>query len=230
MWVIIPAGGTGSRFSNERPKQYWQIQDLTILEHSAEVFLSSGLFKEIVIAVPENDIHYAQLPIAKNPQVSKVPAGDIRMKTVLNALAYLQAKAKPDDWVLIHDAVRPCLHHDDLLTLIDTLQNEEVGGILASPVQDTVKYIHSNKEITHTVDRTPLWSALTPQMFRFKLIQDALRHCDSLNIQVTDDASAIEHFGFKPKVVMAMHPNPKLTYSKDLRFIAHLLSPCEVES
>ncbi len=222
-WVIIPGAGMGSRFAHHQPKQYVKVVEKTILEHSIDCFLSQPWVKKIIMVLAENDTVFSQLPIAQHPKIVRVPGGLQRHISVNNALTYLKNQAAPDDWVLVHDAVRPCLHAEDLLRLVQTVSHSPVGGILAMPAQDTLKLVVES-HIQHTIPRAQIWHAQTPQMFRLAPLIAAMQHCEQSGFTVTDEASAIEQSGHQPIVVEAHFPNPKLTTFKDLAYIEGLLS------
>lgn len=221
-WVIIPAAGFGERFADDLPKQYHQIRDKSILEHTLSIFISRNDIKGIIVALSKSDTIFNTLAIAKHPMIRQVVGGQTRSLSVLNALNALTDEALAADWVLVHDAVRPCLHKRDLEKIIATLKNDKVGGILASPVVDTLKKAN-NQGILQTQPRTHLWCALTPQMFRFQLLLDALVMCQQKGITVTDEAQAIEEAGLEAKLVSGDYPNPKLTYAVDKILIDSLL-------
>ncbi len=220
-WVIIPCAGSGQRFSQAIVKQYMIMHDKTVMEHTLLPFLERTDFKKIIIAIAQDDSFFYELPIAKHPLIEVVFGGKTRAQTVHNALLAIQSQAKADDWVLVHDAVRPCLHPQDLDLLIESLHGDEVGGLLASPVVDTLKFGESR--VQHTVSRTHLWQALTPQMFRFKLLFDAIELCRSKGLTLTDEASIMEEAGFNPKLITAKYQNPKLTFEKDKDIIAFII-------
>ncbi len=228
IWVIIPAAGSGQRFGESLAKQYLYFHNKTMIEHSISPFLRNNAVSHIVVALSENDSTFKSLALAKHKKVQTVIGGATRAETVLNALTALKHKANIQDWILVHDAARPCLHDDDLNALINNLFNEEIGGILASPVSDTIKFVQHDV-IAHTVSRVNLWQALTPQMFRYQVLLDALHICLHNKIEITDEASAIEHAGFYPKMIKAQHPNPKLTYPSDIKLIALLLQQNQPE-
>ncbi|MFI4937848.1 MAG: 2-C-methyl-D-erythritol 4-phosphate cytidylyltransferase [Candidatus Berkiellales bacterium] len=222
-WVVIPAGGRGERFAASLPKQYVKVKHKTILDHTLSLFLSHNWITQIVVANAEMNFIAADYPF----KVAWVQSGATRMHSVLNAMHFLKNKADENDWILIHDAVRPCLHPTDLMNLVESLQDDKVGGILATPVSETLKFVSQSK-ITHTVDRAQLWQAQTPQMFRYHILNEALNYCIKSNIVTTDEAMALEELGFNPKVIKAQYPNPKLTYQGDLNTLAALL--CQDES
>jgi len=222
-WVIIPAGGSGQRFSTSVAKQYCAIGEKCVLEHTLDIFLALPWVTKIIIPLSEEDTHFSQLSLPKTEKIVPVPAGEERFFSVFNALRFLEGCAKPADWILTHDASRPCLHREDLHNLKAALEASTVGGILAKPVQDTIKEVLKGI-ISHTVPRQLLWQALTPQMFRMGVLWDAYKHCYANKHYVTDDAGAIEHFGLGAQVVPARYPNPKLTYAYDLPYINQLLT------
>lgn len=227
-WVIIPASGLGTRFSEKMPKQYISLLGKTIIEHTLNLFIQLPWVQKMVIPIAIDDSKFNQLPISLNPKVQTVIGGETRAASVHNAMRYLQDKAKPNDWILVHDAVRPCLHQDDLKQLISQLQDDDVGGILATKVSDTLK-LSQNHKIVQTIPRTHVWQAQTPQMFRYKVLFDALSWCQENNHNITDEASALEAVGFNPTVVQAKHLNPKLTFEQDLKLITMMLKLCQQE-
>jgi 2-C-methyl-D-erythritol 4-phosphate cytidylyltransferase len=154
--------------------------------------------------------------------VTTTIGGAERCHSVLNGLGALPG-ATGDDWVLVHDAARPCLRQADLTTLIDTLAADACGGILAVPVRDTLKRCRADGHIEHTVDRERLWHALTPQMFRVRVLRDALRATLAAHRLVTDEAQAIELAGFVPRVVEGHADNIKITRPEDLALADHYL-------
>ncbi len=221
-WLIIPATGTGLRFGDSTPKQYLSVHGKTILEHTLALFLDRSEISKIVVSLSSQDNWFNALSIANHPRIHTVIGGKTRQGSVWNALSWLKDYAKENDWVLIHDAVRPCLHEDDLLVLCEKLKDDSIGGILATKVTDTLKKAEDNT-ILHTLERENIYRALTPQMFRFNKILEAHILCQQKGIALTDDASAIEAAGFRSKLVVANHPNPKLTYESDLVEISFLL-------
>ncbi len=221
-WVVIPASGFGARFNHLLPKQYWSLFDKTILEHSIERFLNKKWVKGIIVAIAPTDHLFSELSVTKHPKVIPVQGGQTRSHSVLNALHHLQRQANPDDWVLVHDAVRPCLHEEDLQALLQ-LREDPVGGILAIPIAETLKKA-TEQQIQETISRENLWSAQTPQMFRLNLLVDALCRAHRTGQIVTDESSAVEALGYHPQMIHAKHPNPKLTYASDMSYIEYLLA------
>lgn len=218
-WAVIPAAGIGSRFGNKSgnktPKQYAHINGRTILEHSAHTLLQNDQLQKVVIALHTDDTQARQLPSLKHEKVQFVTGGAERADSVLHALLFLREHAQPEDWVLVHDAARPCLAAQDLQKLMETLQDDPVGGILAVQAIDTLKKVDGHS-ITNTVDRSIIWQAQTPQMFRFKLLLDALQYAADKKIPITDEASALEVCGHAAQVVEGSRSNIKITYFDDL--------------
>lgn len=231
IWVVIPAAGVGRRMKTDTPKQYLLLNDKTVLEHTLAVFDKHDAVSEVVVAVSKEDGYWAELNVTLSKPLHKVDGGEERCDSVLNALNYLQDKAALDDWVLVHDAARPCLRHEDLTLLLHEIEDEEAGGILAIPVRDTMKRAANNSNIIkETVVRENLWHALTPQMFRYGLLREALKTALNNNKQVTDEASAIELTGKKAVLVEGHADNIKITRPEDLALAAFFLKHINVDA
>ncbi len=213
-WAIIPAAGVGKRMKSHCPKQYLSLLNKPVLQHTLER-LEQINFKEIIIAVSEQDEYFADLHLPSNAQ--KVNGGVERCHSVFNGLLSLQNKAKAQDWVLVHDAARPCVRVQDIKKLMKELENHAVGGLLAVPVRDTMKRTNSRAECIETVSRELLWHALTPQMFRFEVLFNALKNALTQQLLVTDEAQAIELAGLKPVLIEGAMDNLKITHPQDLR-------------
>ncbi|MCS5711191.1 2-C-methyl-D-erythritol 4-phosphate cytidylyltransferase [Candidatus Berkiella aquae] len=220
-WIVIPAAGFGSRFGQEKPKQYWSLHGKTILEHTLNLFVEQPWVKQIIVAVAESDPYFKQLSLTHH-KIKWVVGGETRSQSVMNALTYLPLSAQ-NDWVLVHDAARACLDERDLYALLE-LRDDTVGGILASPAADTLKKVDGKNQIVQTINRNEIWLAQTPQMFRVHLLKKALEKAKASDYTITDEASAIEYLGYTPCVVEAQFPNPKLTYAADLKYVEFLLS------
>jgi len=222
-WVIIPAAGVGSRMQADKPKQYLTVEGKTILEHTVGCFLKHPRFQFICIAIAETDESWQQLPLAKNPQVFACPGGAERVDSVLNGLEYLEHEAKPDDWVWVHDAARPCLSTLEIDALITSLDRSCVGSVLAVPVNDTVKRAAAEGLSVQTVDRASLWRAMTPQVFRFAALREVLLTCRHEGVHVTDESSAFEYCGKYPNLVAGSENNIKVTRPGDLARVEQTL-------
>lgn len=216
IWVIIPAAGVGKRMESDTPKQYLKLNDKMIIEHTIDVFDKHDSISEIVVAISKGDEYWPSLNIHLSKPLHVADGGKERCDSVLNALMFLEGKAADNDWVLVHDAARPCLRHEDITLLLATVAEHEVGGVLAVPVRDTMKRSFANNTIKETVNRENLWHALTPQMFRFSMLKNALKSALNNSEAVTDEASAIELSGYQPLLVEGHADNIKITRPEDL--------------
>ena len=215
-WVAIPAAGVGKRVGADIPKQYLRIHDKTILEHTLDCFLGRADIAGIAIAIAADDGYWPELKLAQHEKIIVAQGGVERFNSVCNALLALADRAGTDDWVLVHDAARPCLSQKAIDRLINELGQHEVGGILGLPCRDTMKRANDDNEIVATVERVNLWHAQTPQMFRYEKLLYALQQVVEKNAMVTDEAMAIELQGFHPKLVEGHHENIKITHKDDL--------------
>ncbi|MDT8370745.1 MAG: 2-C-methyl-D-erythritol 4-phosphate cytidylyltransferase [Gammaproteobacteria bacterium] len=216
VWAIVPAAGIGTRMLSDRPKQYLELAGQTILEHTLGRLASHPRIVGIIVAVASDDPWWPLLTLPEDAFIHVVDGGQERSDSVLNALNKLAKITSDDPWVLVHDAARPCLRHDDIDAMLDTLFEHAVGGILAVPVNDTVKRVHASQQITQTVCRQGLWRAMTPQMFRLQALSVALTQAKQQKLAVTDDASAMELAGFQPMIVEGHSDNIKITLPQDL--------------
>ncbi|MGG7447528.1 2-C-methyl-D-erythritol 4-phosphate cytidylyltransferase [Kosakonia oryzendophytica] len=224
--AVVPAAGFGRRMQTECPKQYLSIGDKTILEHAVSALLVNPRVGRVIIAVSPGDERFASLPLARHPQITVVDGGAERADSVL---AGLKAAAGAQ-WVLVHDAARPCLHQDDLNRLLQLCETSRVGGILAAPVRDTMKRAEPGKTaIAHTVERNDLWHALTPQFFPLELLHDCLIRAMNEGAIITDEASALEHCGFHPELVAGRADNIKVTRPEDLRLAEFYLTHSDLQ-
>jgi 2-C-methyl-D-erythritol 4-phosphate cytidylyltransferase len=229
-WIIVPAAGMGSRMGSEIPKQYLTLGAKTIIEHTLERLLGLPCLVGIVVVVAETDTHWPGLTISKHPLIHSVAGGAERAASVLNGLNYLHEKIQPQDWVLVHDAARPCVTLANIETLCATLSEDAIGGILATLVSDTLKQVETKNTIIKTIDRRSLWQAQTPQLFRYKLLFDCLSQTLARGENITDEASALELCGYAPKVVEGRNDNIKITRSDDLLLAAFILQQQEKSS
>lgn len=219
-WAVIPAAGIGARMSADRPKQYLQLGAQTIIEHSLDCFLGHPQLKGVVVSLALDDPYWAGLGHASDPRIQRAPGGRERADSVLNALLLLYAQgAADDDWVLVHDAARPNLARSDLDKLLAELADDPVGGLLAVPAKDTLKRADASGRVTSTVDRSTVWLAYTPQMFRLGALHRALAECQVAEVAVTDESSAIEWSGQAPRLVEGRSDNIKVTRPEDLDWL-----------
>jgi len=212
--AVVPAAGIGSRMLSECPKQYLSIGDKTILEHSLDALLAHPAVTRVIVALSPQDVHFATLPAARDPRIVQVVGGTQRADSVL---AGLKAAGRAQ-WVLVHDAARPCLHQSDLSRLLALTGHSRVGGILAAPVRDTMKRARPGcaDSIDHTVERESLWHALTPQLFPLALLRECLERALREGATITDEASALEYCGYHPELVSGRSDNLKVTRPEDL--------------
>ena len=214
-WAVVPAAGVGRRMNVDIPKQYLEIRGKTLIEHTLERLLDFPLLEKIVVVLDRKDSYYKDIELLRNERILLANGGTERYQSVLNGLNVLTELAADDDWVMVHDVARPCIRRSDLDWLVNQLEDHPVGGILGNPVRDTMKRTQGNT-ISETVDRDNLWHALTPQMFRMKLLQNAMQQAISDEMPVTDEASAIEYSGKQPMMVEGHPDNIKVTRGTDL--------------
>ena len=219
-WAVVTAAGIGSRMGGDLPKQYLELAGATVLEHSLRALLASDRISGVVVALHPQDERAAQLPVMSDPRIHTTEGGEQRSDSVLAGLDALAPVAGESDWVLVHDAARPCLSLADLETLIDRVLGDGVGGILAEPVVDTVKLADANGLVQRTLDRDSLWRAQTPQMFRLDALRNALQAAREQGKAVTDEASAMELAGEPVQLVAASSRNLKVTVPADLDLAA----------
>jgi 2-C-methyl-D-erythritol 4-phosphate cytidylyltransferase len=214
---VIPAAGIGERVGASIPKQYLQIAGKTILEHAINPFVSNSRIVGITVALHPEDTHFVTLDMSKaaSEKIHSVVGGATRAQSVLNALDSFEAQLGEDDFVLVHDAARPCLTAGDLDHLMDVCFKHEVGGIIGSRVTDTIKQVE-NSDIVNTLDRESIWRAYTPQMFRFGILQSAIQEAFKNNVCITDEASALEYIGYQPCMVEGDARNIKVTTAEDV--------------
>ncbi len=215
-WAVVVAAGRGERFGGATPKQYARLLGRPVLSWSLAALLASPAVDGIVVALAPGDRRWKRLAESRDPRVQTCVGGDRREASVSNALAALQTQARDGDWVIVHDAARPCLRRQDLDALISATRSDAVGGLLAVPVADTLKADDGLGRSLRTADRSGLWRALTPQMFRYGLLRRALAMCLERERGVTDEASAIEALGLRPRLVPGRADNIKLTTPADI--------------
>lgn len=215
--VVVPAAGVGKRMLSSCPKQYLTIDDKTILNHTVERLLSHKKIEKVVLALSDDDGFFSETSLAQNPDVIRVSGGAERVDSVLSGLQII------DDaqWVLVHDAARPCVTHEDIDKLIEQCIAKNQGGILAAPVVDTMKLakikdINEAIQIDETIDRSRLWHAFTPQMFNAKTLKQAIEKATMKGVAITDEASAIEALGLPCMLVSGRRDNIKITRPEDL--------------
>ncbi len=222
LWAVLPAAGVGRRMGGATPKQYLDLAGRAVIDHALDLFIADPRIQGVVVALGRSDGYWESTAYAAHPKVTRAHGGAERCHSVLNALECLASRAEAADWVLVHDAARPCLRSADLDLLIETLREDPVGGLLGIPVRDTMKRAgaqdRSGKQdrVGETLDRSALWHAFTPQMFRLGPLCAALRDALTAQDLVTDDASAMERVGQAPRLVEGHADNIKITRADDL--------------
>jgi len=210
--------------ASDVPKQYLPLAGRTVIEYALAPFLAGQAFERVVVVLSAGDTLWPRLPVARDERILTAVGGATRAESVLAGLERLRDEADPQDWVLVHDAARPCLEVGDLHAFISVLEDDPVGGLLAAPLSDTLKRADVDLRVAATIPREGLWRALTPQMFRYRMLRDALERCRQHGIVPTDEAAAIESLGFKPRLVAGSADNCKVTLPEDLAFAARLLA------
>ncbi|MFG0585006.1 2-C-methyl-D-erythritol 4-phosphate cytidylyltransferase [Pseudomonas sp. BMW13] len=224
-WLVIPAAGIGARMAADRPKQYLQVAGRSILEHTLQRFLDHPALRGVVVSLAADDPYWPVLAVASDPRIRRAAGGRERADSVLAGLETLKNEgAADDDWVLVHDAARPNLAQEDLQRLLDSLADDPVGGLLAVPARDTLKRAGADGRVQETVDRSVIWQAYTPQMFRLGALRQALAQALRAQVAITDEASAMEWAGLAPRLVEGRADNLKVTRPEDLQYLQVLWS------
>lgn len=234
LWAVIPAGGRGQRFGSSMPKQYMGIAGRPVLDHVLDVFLQMPEFERIVVAIPVDDRRFMELYHAIDDRVVAIVGGAERADSVLAGLQWMAAHAvDPMDWVFVHDAARPLLTDMELFALFEAIEHPDCpGAVLGVPAADTLKRANvmascpeaADSCVGETIDRSGLWHAMTPQVFRLGALLDALTAARDAHMSVTDEAQAMESLGVAPWLVRGRRSNIKLTYAEDIELIEAVLS------
>lgn len=221
LYALVPAGGSGARLGADLPKQYLPLAGRAVLVHAVRALLSHPDMRTVFVALAPGDPHFAQCDWrgCEGRVVPLYCGGPTRRDTVFNGLIATRALIEPDDWVLVHDAARPGLGRAELQRLVNEVRSDEVGGLLAVPVPDTLKRADAAQRVAATEPREALWCAQTPQMFRHGTLVRAL---DAVR-EATDEAGAVEALGLRPRLVLGSLRNFKITYPGDVEIAARLL-------
>jgi 2-C-methyl-D-erythritol 4-phosphate cytidylyltransferase/2-C-methyl-D-erythritol 2,4-cyclodiphosphate synthase len=236
VWAIVPAAGRGARFAASTeasaPKQYAPLLGTTVLEWSLRALLAERRVHAVMVALAADDARWPSIAARlASPKLRTTVGGANRQDSVANGLDALAAEAAADDWILVHDAARPCLNAADLGALLDAVAQPAAGAanrdgaVLAVPVVDTVK--RELGDHVATVDRQGLWRALTPQVFAFAQLRHALKEAKLAGVEVTDEAQAVERLGLRPALVQGSPFNVKITRAQDLATAANILKMTE---
>jgi len=230
LWAVVPAAGGGARMRADRPKQYLPLLGRAMLLHTLERLGRYPRLRGMVVGIAADDAYWQTLA-AEIPNLLRTYVGGAeRAHTVLSGLRELETYAEPDDWVLVHDAARPCVRHADIDTLLLAIAGHADGGLLALPLSDTVKRADHNGCSQETVARIGLWRALTPQVFRLAALRAALESAIAEGVEITDEASAMEFSGARPRLVPGHADNIKITVPADLALAELFLREQERES
>lgn len=205
-YVLIPAAGSGSRMGSHTPKQYLPLLGKPLIQHTIDIFAGHPAIAGVFVLVAPGDAQ----PLQRCELLDC--GGETRAETVLNGLRRLALH--PDDWVLVHDAARPCLSRSGLNRMLEALESDTVGGLLAVPVADTLKRGDAEQRVAQTLPREGVWQAQTPQMFRYGILREAL---ETMGGDIaTDEAQAVERLGFAPRLVLGERNNLKVTFPEDM--------------
>jgi 2-C-methyl-D-erythritol 4-phosphate cytidylyltransferase len=227
-FLVIPAAGSGRRFASSSPKQYAPLGSSTVIEHALAPFEADPDCAGIVVALAVQDSEWPAIAARRTRLIETAAGGEQRAHSVRNALRALAAHVRDDDWIMVHDAARPCFTSADLAVLKRELAPHPVGGLLAVPLADTLKRaLERGSHVTHvdgTLDRDGLWRAATPQVFRFGVLLRALEAALDAGRLPTDEAQAIEWSGQRPRLVAGRADNIKVTTADDLALAGAILA------
>jgi 2-C-methyl-D-erythritol 4-phosphate cytidylyltransferase len=226
-FALIPAAGSGSRVSGPLPKQYLPLAGRPLLYYAVRRLCAHPEIREVYLVLAPGDRTFARSDWSEfGPRLKPLHCGgETRAASVLNALLAMREAVAPEDWIVVHDAARPCLSRMALDKLMRELRDDDTGGLLAVPVADTLKRSDREERVAATPSREHLWQAQTPQMFRYRVLFEAMRAADPQT--VTDESSAVEAMGLKPRLVMGEPRNLKVTYVEDLALAQLILESDE---
>ncbi len=223
IFALIPAAGSGSRMGSEIPKQYQPLAGKPLIAHAIHALCAHPRVQLVFVVLAPGDAHFSRHDWSAHKERLETLycGGATRAASVFNGLVAMADVVEPDDWVMVHDAARPCLDAALIERLCGELADDKVGGLLAVPVADTLKRSDADQRVAETVAREKLWQAQTPQMFRYRVLLEALRAAKPGS--VTDEASAIEQLGLAPRLVMGSSRNLKVTFPEDVVFAENII-------
>ena len=221
-WGIVPAAGRGERAGGELPKQYAEIGGACILDHGIKTLLDCSAIEAVVVALAAADRWWGKTAASQNPRVQSCEGGGRRCDSVANALGRLNGTAADDDWIVVHDGVRPCVPGAEVERLLHKIGGEPAGGILVIPINDTVKRVDGGY-VGETLPREHLVRAATPQAFRHRILREALAAARRDGFAPSDEAAAIERTGHRVKAVVCDDRCVKVTYARDVAHVEALL-------
>ncbi len=220
VFAIVPAAGQGTRIGDPVPKQYIALAGRPLMFHSIAALAAVPRIERVFVVLAPHDRHWAEQDwSALAPKVEPLHAGGAhRPESVLNALRLLESRVGKDDWILVHDAARPCIRTELVEQFLDEMGNDPIGGLLAMPLADTLKSAEEGQRVAATIPRLNLWRAQTPQMFRYDLLKRGLER----RPDATDEAQAVEALNYAPRLVEGENSNLKVTFAEDL-FLAEAI-------
>jgi 2-C-methyl-D-erythritol 4-phosphate cytidylyltransferase len=214
IFALVPAAGQGTRLGDALPKQYLPVAGRPMMFHSLEALAAVSRIEHVIVILSPLDRHWGAHDWSAFPD--KIEAlfagGATRGQSVANALELLGARAATDDWILVHDAARPCIAKELVEQFLDEVGDDPVGGLLAMPLADTLKRAEEPMRVAETVPRENLWRAQTPQMFRYDVLKRGL----AATPEATDESRAVEALGQMPRIVQGENANLKVTFAEDL--------------
>lgn len=227
LYALVPAAGAGSRMNSDTPKQYMELNGVSILNHTIERLLSLKSVKMLVVVQDEAMSTSDNSAFDDNPRITRCAGGASRAESVRNGLRHLSSCAGSTDMVLVHDAARPCVRVNEIEQLVATVADDSHGGLLAMPMVDTIKRADPQMQVLETINRDQLWRAATPQLFRYTVLLDALENALQEGAEITDEASAMERSGYTPRLLPCSTDNIKVTTATDLVLAEFYLSAQE---
>lgn len=224
IWAVVPAAGMGSRFGADLPKQYQPLLGKPMLHHVLDVLSQHPDIDGICLALSAQDTRWNAASNWRSKPLRTCIGGAERSDSVLSAIDALSDVLGKEDFILVHDAARPCLSFEDLNHLIQSASAHSVGALLAGKIKDTVKRSDSESQVEGTLERSGLWRAFTPQMFPAQSLQRALQHAKQEGATITDESSAMERLGLSPLLVEGSDDNIKVTLTSDFALAEAILS------
>jgi len=221
-FALVPAAGLGTRIGDAVPKQYIALAGKPMLFHALETLAAVARIDAVIAILSPLDRHWGEHDwSAFSEKIEAAFTGGVRRgESVLNALRHLAGRAAKDDWILVHDAARPCIPKALVEQFLDEVGDDPIGGLLAMPVSDTLKSAEETQRVAETVPRANLWRAQTPQMFRYDMLCRALER----NPDATDESQAIEALGHAPRLVQGENTNLKVTFAEDIPLAEMILA------
>lgn len=230
VWAVVPAAGSGRRMAAEVPKQYLKLNGVPILEHTLRALLACPDIRGVVVVLDPSDRRADAIPSLSDPRVTTASGGAERADSVLAGLEAITAEAGVKDWVLVHDAARPCISVTTLRALITSCLSEGVGGVMAQASVDTLKHVSDDNRVVETLDRKVIWRAQTPQMFKLTELTSALSSAIASEAAITDESMAMELAGYPVSILEGPSTNIKITVPGDLEIAEIILRRLSEES